>query len=432
LKIGIRTKLICSFLIISLFFIVCLGIVSKEVRDVDVTILQMQEEAHKVELTDHLQLLLNKFLQPANNYLITGEVKERDNFDQLSGEIFRIMKELQVYQGGQRWEILSGELNQDVLRLSEQLVAILFMDNPVGNARAAQLIHDATTYSEEMIKKADEFHNLSEQEMIRMAQDAKANNKNVDLVFYSTIAGSALFFILISIYVSRFFIRPILDLHRGAQIVRQGNLSYRLEVRTKDEIESLANEFNRMVEAISHMKDELDKKVELSHQLAITDPLTGLFNRRFFMEKLREETKRNERFNHPLSIVLIDIDNFKVYNDNNGHLKGDDLLRSLSAILKRQVRSVDCVCRIGGEEFMVILPETDYSTGLKIAEGLRKAVESYPFPFGENQPGGALTISLGVASSVKGEKDPLKLIKAADDALYHAKRTGRNRIGSIE
>jgi len=432
LKIGIRTKLIFSFLTISLFFIACLGIVSMEVQEVNVTIMHMHEEAHKVELTDHLQLLLNKFLQPANNYLITGEVKERDNFDQLSSEIFRIMKELQTFQGGQRWEMLSGELNQDILRLSEQLVAILFIADPVGNKHAGQLIHNATVSSEEMIKKADEFHNLSEQEMIRMAQDARANNKKVNIVFYGTIGASALFFVLISLYVSRFFIRPILDLHRGAQIVGQGNLNHRLAVRTKDEIESLANEFNRMVEAISHMKDELDKKVELSHQLAITDPLTGLFNRRFFMEKLREETKRNERFNHPLAIVLIDIDNFKVYNDNNGHLKGDDLLRTFSAILKRQVRSVDFVCRVGGEEFMVILPETDYLTGIKIAEGLRKAVESYPFPFGDKQPGGALTVSLGVASSVKGEKDPLKLIKAADDALYQAKRTGRNKIGVVE
>lgn len=431
MKLSIRTKLIVSFLTLSLFFIVCLGIVSLEVRSVNLTIMAMQEEAHKVELTDHLQLLLNKFLQPANNYLITGEVRERDNFDQLSSQISQIIKELQMYRGEHNWEMLSVELNRDIIRLSEQLVAILFIDQPVGNKQAAQLIQDATGFSENMIKKSDDFHNLSEQEMIRMAQTARSNSNKVNIVFYGTLGTTAVFFILLSLYLSRFFIRPIMDLHRGAQIVGQGNLQHRLTIRTNDEIEGLANEFNRMVEAISNMKSELDKKVELTHQLAITDPLTDLYNRRFFMDKLREEAKRNERFNHPLSIILIDIDQFKLYNDTNGHLKGDDLLRSFGGILKKQVRSVDFVCRIGGEEFMVILPETDYTTGLRIAEGLRKAVENYSFPNGETQPGGALTISLGVASNIKAEKDPLKLIKAADDALYQAKRTGRNKIGII-
>lgn len=431
MKISIRTKLVVTFLTISLFFIACLGIVSVEVRDVNSTITAMQEEAHRVELTDHLKLLLNKFLQPANNYLITGEVRERDNFDQLSNNIAQIIKELQMYRGDRNWEMLSVELNRDIIRLSEQLVAILFIDQPVGNKQAAQLIQDATAFSEKMIKKADEFQNLSEKEMIHMAQTARSNSHKVNFVFYGTLTTTAIFFVLLSLYVSRSFIRPIMDLHRGAQIVGHGNLDHRLNIRTKDEIESLAIEFNRMVEAISNMKSELDKKVELTHQLAITDPLTGLYNRRFFMDKLREETKRNERFNHPLTVILIDIDSFKLYNDTNGHLQGDDLLRSFGVILKNQVRSVDFVCRIGGEEFMIILPETDYTTGLRIAEGLRKAVENYSFPNGETQPGGALTISLGVASSVKGEKDPLKLVKTADDALYEAKRTGRNKIGIL-
>lgn len=385
-----------------------------------------------MELADRLQLLLNRFLQPANNYLITGKINERDSFDELSNQISQIFKELHMYRGEHSWEKLSDELNQDVIRLSERLVTILFIEQPIGNKQAAQLIQDATEFSETMIEKADTFHDLSEQEMIRMAQSARANSQKVNLVFYGTLGATTLFFILLSLYLSRSFIRPIMDLHRGAQIVGQGNLQHRLRIQTKDEIEALANEFNRMVEAISNMKSELDKKVELTHLLAITDPLTGLYNRRFFMDKLREETKRNERFNHPLSIILIDIDNFKLYNDTNGHLKGDELLRSFGGILKKQVRSVDFICRIGGEEFMVILPETDYTTGLRIAEGLRKAVENYSFPNGDSQPGGSLTISLGVASSIKGEKDPLKLIKTADDALYQAKRNGRNKIGIIE
>jgi len=430
-KLGIREKLLGSFLAFSVIFIVCLGIILLEVQDIEVRMGDVQREAHKVELTDHLQLLLHMFLQPANNYLISGDVKERDNFDQLSNEISQIIKELQTYHGDHRWEMLSGALNHDVLRLSEMLVTILFTDRPVGNPRDAQLIQEATVFSGSLIKKADAFHDLSEQEMLRMVHDAQSRSERVNFVFYGSLGTTVLFFILLSIYLSRSVIRPILDLHRGAQTVGQGNLDYRLTIKTKDEIENLAGEFNQMVESISSMKKDLDKKIELTQQLAITDSLTGLYNRRFFMEKLSEEVKRNERFNHPISIILVDVDDFKVYNDTHGHLTGDDLLRSLAVILKKHVRSVDFVCRIGGEEFMVILPETNHTAALKIAEGLRQAVEQYPFAHEEMQPSGKLTISLGVATSVKGEKDLLKLIKSADDALYHAKRTGKNKIGML-
>ena len=431
MKFGIRGKLLGSFLAFSLIFIISLGIVLVEVRDINITTDAVQEEGHKVELTDHLQLRLHMLLDPANNYLITGNVKERDRFDQLSNEIFQITQDLQRYHGDHRWEKLSGELNHDVLRLSEMLVTVLFIDRPIGNPKGARLLHEATVFSGNIIKKADEFHDLSEKQMILMVRDTRSKSEKITYVFYAIVGTAAIFFALLSFYLSRFVIRPILDLHQGAQTVGQGNLDYRLTIRTKDEFENLGRAFNQMAEAISGMKREKDKTIELTQQLAITDSLTGLFNRRFFMEKLREEIKRNERFNHPLSIILIDVDDFKTYNDTQGHLKGDDLLRNLATILKKNVRSVDFVCRIGGEEFMVILPETDYGAAFKIAEGLRKAVEQYPFAHQETQPGGRLTISLGVATSAKGEKDLLKLVQTADDALYQAKRTGKNRIGSL-
>lgn len=431
MKFGIRGKLLGSFLAFSLIFIISLGVVLVEVRDINITTGAVQEEGHKVELADRLQLRLHMLLDPADNYMITGSVKERDRFDQLSNEIFVITKDLQRFHGDQRWEALSNGLNHDVLRLSEMLVTILFIERPIGNPKGARLLHEATLFSSDIIKKADEFRALSEKEMIRMVHDARSKSEKVTFVFYGIIVIIVIFFALLSFYLSRFVIRPILDLHRGAQTVGQGNLNYRLTIRTKDEIENLAGEFNQMVEAISGMKRDLDKKIELTQQLAITDSLTGLFNRRFFMDKLREEIKRNERFNHPLSIILIDVDDFKSYNDAHGHLKGDDLLRNLATILKKNVRSVDFVCRIGGEEFMVILPETDFAAAFKIAEGLRKAAEQFPFSHQETQPGGKLTISLGVATSVKGEKDLLKLVQTADDALYQAKRTGKNKIGIL-
>jgi diguanylate cyclase (GGDEF)-like protein len=149
------------------------------------------------------------------------------------------------------------------------------------------------------------------------------------------------------------------------------------------------------------------------------------------MEKIAEEVNRAERYNRPLSIISIDIDNFKKYNDTHGHLRGDDLLRIFGSAIKQQTRSTNFACRTGGEEFTIILPETEKNEALQLAERLRITIENHPFPYKETQPNGNLTISLGVTSYVKDEMDLRTLIKKADDALYLAKRQGKNQVATL-
>ena len=165
----------------------------------------------------------------------------------------------------------------------------------------------------------------------------------------------------------------------------------------------------------------------LMHRMATMDGLTNVYNHRFFAEQIVREFKRAQRYKNRLSLVMIDIDYFKQFNDNNGHLQGDTVLTTIGKLLKTNVREVDLVCRYGGEEFVVILPETEIAQAIIVAEKIRVAIEEYPFKFGQRQPNGKVTISAGIAEGVEEIESPTELINRADLALYRAKKLGRNR-----
>jgi two-component system cell cycle response regulator len=161
--------------------------------------------------------------------------------------------------------------------------------------------------------------------------------------------------------------------------------------------------------------------------VAVTDPLTGLYNRAYFQEAFGVEFRRAQRYKHPMSLVLLDLDHFKQVNDNLGHSAGDEALREVSARLRRTARSTDVVARHGGEEFAMILPETDLEHGLLAAERFRAAVDGATV---EGARGGrrSLTISIGVGCYPVHASSMSELMELTDAALYMAKRTGRNRV----
>ncbi len=176
--------------------------------------------------------------------------------------------------------------------------------------------------------------------------------------------------------------------------------------------------------AIAIENAKLYKKVSW---LAITDALTELFNHRYFQVRLAEEINRARRYVRPLSLIMLDIDYFKNYNDINGHLRGNILLRTIAQILKNNARGVDILSRYGGEEFVIILPETDLADAQAVAEKIRKAVEDTPFEGEDKQPDGKITISGGVSVYRQNISED-QFISRADEALYKAKNLGRNRI----
>ena len=167
---------------------------------------------------------------------------------------------------------------------------------------------------------------------------------------------------------------------------------------------------------------------ERTRDLSYRDGLTGLFNRRFFQDTLASEVGRSNRYTLPIALLMVDIDYFKSYNDTHGHLQGDSVLQGVANILLQNTRQTDVVARYGGEELAVILPMTAKEAAVAVAEKLRREVEVYPFPGNSTQPGGRLTISVGVSGFPEDGDSPDLLLGAADVALYRAKQKGRNRV----
>jgi two-component system cell cycle response regulator len=162
------------------------------------------------------------------------------------------------------------------------------------------------------------------------------------------------------------------------------------------------------------------------YKLMSMDGLTQLRNRRAFDEALAEEITRARRFERPVAVCVIDADKFKSINDRFGHLAGDAVLRQLGGILRNNVRKNDTAGRLGGEEFGVLLPEVDLAGGLVVAEKLRRMVEAHRFEFDRTVI--PVTLSIGVAELMPHEREPSELIKRADELLYRAKNSGRNRV----
>jgi two-component system cell cycle response regulator len=162
------------------------------------------------------------------------------------------------------------------------------------------------------------------------------------------------------------------------------------------------------------------------HRMAIMDGLTGLYNKRYFTEALDREMARARRYSRPLSLIMIDIDFFKNINDTYGHLAGDHILKELGELLISRVRREELVARYGGEELVILLPETDKEGAFKVAELMRQRVESHTFIFANKKI--RVTVSAGVSEAVECDYDLSEIIKIADERLYAAKRAGRNKV----
>ena len=162
--------------------------------------------------------------------------------------------------------------------------------------------------------------------------------------------------------------------------------------------------------------------------MSITDPLTGLLNRRYLEERLNEELNRSRRYEYPMSFLMIDIDDFKNYNDVNGHQAGDQALQITAHNLKAGLRLEDVACRYGGEEFCILLPQTPVNEAAVIAERMRQRIVNTNYPYGQNQSLGFVTVSIGVSTYSRHVDTSERVIAAADRALYRAKSKGKNRI----
>ncbi|MBC8241444.1 MAG: diguanylate cyclase, partial [Alphaproteobacteria bacterium] len=179
-------------------------------------------------------------------------------------------------------------------------------------------------------------------------------------------------------------------------------------------------------------EDHLRDNYHTSLTLAVTDPLTGLYNRRYLETHLESLMKRAVQDNKPIGLLALDIDHFKLVNDTHGHAAGDDVLKEFVGRIKRSVRGIDLPARIGGEEFVVVMPDTDRETSMAVAERLRASVADSLFSLPELDLQIPITVSIGVSLSQGASDSPAAALKRGDDALYVAKNSGRNMVVSDE
>jgi two-component system cell cycle response regulator len=173
--------------------------------------------------------------------------------------------------------------------------------------------------------------------------------------------------------------------------------------------------------------DKLRHNVQLSLEMAITDPLTGLHNRRYMASHL-DTLMKSACPAKPISFLIMDIDHFKAVNDTHGHDVGDEVLREFANRISANVRGIDLACRHGGEEFVVVMPDTDAGFAFAVAERLRQSIEATPIKISRAPGALNITVSIGIASSTGAPDVPEQLLRRADQALYRAKREGRNRV----
>jgi two-component system cell cycle response regulator len=217
------------------------------------------------------------------------------------------------------------------------------------------------------------------------------------------------------------------DADNNARLVRGleiGINDYLLRPVDKNELLARARTQIRKKRFAERLRDN----VKMSIELATIDPLTGLHNRRYMESHLSTLVEQGASRDKPLSIMVVDIDYFKAVNDTHGHDAGDDVLREFATRVRKSTRGIDLACRYGGEEFVIVMPETDMAVATMVAERLRRGIATEPFSVGQGAGTVEVTISIGIAA-LNGAKDSAAaLLKRADQALYRAKRDGRNRV----
>lgn len=382
-----------------------------------------------------LAISVLQLLMPANDYLITGDPVEFKKYNILYEDTIRRLSTNKANLD--KHNHISKILEKNVAKINKLSHQIFLLKNPNrGSRSASDLMYKMDQVGNQtyiLIKAHNKMHQKELEDFIR---ESSKNEKYINLMLIFTLILIFIFGLAIINFFNKYIQKPIEKLSSGFQGVSHGRWN-QVQLDQNDELSDLAKEFNAMIERMGSSYEDLEKEVrartrelnDLNKRLEImsrTDGLTGLFNQRYFFERYAHEYERVLRYNRPLSVFMIDIDFFKQYNDNNGHPAGDKVIIGVSKIIAQKSRKIDLVARYGGEEFVIVAPEMDKKEAWSFAERLRLAVQKEKFFNEKKQPGGKITISIGVAVFPDVNSSAENLLQKADDALYAAKRDGRN------
>jgi diguanylate cyclase (GGDEF)-like protein len=384
----------------------------------------VSEDIRMVQALGKMESSLMRKVSAMNRYLVSGDTTwlEVNNAERI--DFLRWEKEARASARSEAEQVIFDEiadLYNKFLERNRQLIRI-YERGHLFSRVDQNLIRLGDDYIARIQSRIGELSGVHEG--IIQAQEAEAREKARSYARFTEVYLLVVVFfgLFLEFYLVRYMLRPLTLLVEGIRNFTRGHMNVQIPPVGKDEMGELQEAFNEMSKEIA------SERVRLATQSS-TDPMTGLFNVRRFRGQLTEEFFRARRYGRPLSLMMIDVDFFKTYNDKNGHPAGDELLKEIARILQRSVRGTDLAARYGGEEFVVLLLETGLASARVVAEKVRKIIAETPFPFREKMPEGRVSVSIGVSAYPdSGPADEQNLISIADRALYAAKAEGRNRV----
>ncbi len=413
-SVGTRTVLTTGFMLIPMLLMVAVG--TTYFKEVSTAVSDAENEVHyELMPVIELQTLLLKAVMPPNDYLLHGNSEERQVFMRIKEQIdekFSAIDEQKFNTEEERRALKQARTHWTAARVAGQ--KIVDTPYPPEDSRAAanemenfdQMIDQANVHLDFLSKKViDEFS--------QHVQHVEATKIKARMSVLIAFVGAILVAVIGGLVLARTILNPIRTLDEGVSRLREGQLSHRFSLPSDDELGRLGETLNEMA-----------TKIE---RLATRDDLTGLYVRREFNRFLNEEISRSARSGRPFAMLFIDVDQFKDINDHYGHPIGDRVLSTLALVLNHDMRAIDRVARIGGEEFAVIMPDTREDAATDTAERIRRMAESKTVHTNDGQSV-SITISVGIAMYPDDGRTADSLIDAADHALYQAKAAGRNCV----
>lgn len=377
----------------------------------------VEQPVYKLQTTSQLQNQIRKTHALVKDYTVTQRYALRSQFEPESRAVEDIFAEMlgKPFFGPQEQTLLANARREwkDSLMLAN-----LILSSDAPKATLIQLDQRVNQIMFTLEQMYDAYYGEID------AQRAQINEseKRFLMIISAVVGFGLLMAVLGAVWLARSVLIPLREFEKGVAHFSNENLSYRLTLSNHDEIGRLALEFNTMAERLLEHRHKLE-------ELSVRDGLTGLYNRRELEKRLHEEIHRARRYHRPLTVLMLDIDHFKNVNDRYGHQAGDEVLITVADLIQLNVRPVDMVCRYGGEELSVILPETDEEGARIVAERIRGTVEDSitTAPQGDMVH---VTVSIGLATFPRDGDTAASLVRAADQALYAAKQDGRNLVRS--
>lgn len=381
----------------------------------------VEQALNDIHVTMSLRLALNRSAMPVNDYIIRADPEEKVDYIRLSDEVDRQFARFDSSMSHRA--DLQGPLDQTLTnwnKAKELASSIMQMPNPTGDPHIAELMEEFDAHIDQGTEALSGLYDEIYQDTLK-GQDRLHEIKHQSTILVVLLSAIGLIVAIVgSIQLARIFFPPLDRIMAGVRLFGRGRLDHRIGNEMPVELEELTHGINDMAGRLDDIYSELRKS-------SYRDSLTGCYNRRKLDEDIIAAFSLAQRSGEKLAVMMLDLDLFKRINDTYGHAAGDSVLLTTAEIMRSQLRKHEFLYRYGGEEFVIILPSTNASEAIVLAERIRVKISNKKMDVGSKTPV-SVTMSIGIADNSRTDMSIKEIIDLADQALYSAKETGRNKV----